>query len=215
MIRGYLGELEWLDSIFRKFMDGSDVLSFYDSSVTYSKYDKIKDNFCVFESKIDNNIGNPTSNEDCWDKILDSFIGNTERVTYVCRQLPFEYALNHYFQQQILENGFIGWKQPDSLVGDDYSPKSDIYISQIIPENVSFAFSNNSVQQSGITSISLFNGITDITINSLATFYRYAINIPTDVYNSLGTTDDIRDSIIRNFVDKINVCGCGYEINVY
>lgn len=214
-IRGYVGELAWVDSIFRKFMNGSDNLDFYNQTITYAIYDKIKDNFSVYESLIDNNFGNPTSNINSWTKILDSFISKSERVTYVCRQLQLEYALNHYFIQQILNSGLIGYKQPNEITGNDYFPKSDIFIQSILPQFYSII---------GFDDLHIQNSIYDNSIGYYAfldlifaneSFYQYSINIPISVYNSLGITNSIRDNIVRKFIDQINVSGCQYIIITY
>lgn len=214
-IRGYLGAITLLDSIFRKFFNGSDDLTFYDSTFTYAKYDRVKDNFAVYESLKDNNLNNLTSDNTSWVKILDYFIGTIERVSYSSRRLVLEYALNHYFQQQLIDNGFVGWKQPTAFSGDMYDPVSDIYVEPLIPTDFSIC---------GFDDLQIQNSIYDDPINYYAfddlifiasSFYQFTINVPTAVYNSLGATNSIRDSVIKKFMDKLLVSGTYYTIVTY
>lgn len=214
-IRGYLGSLSWLNSIFIKFMSGSDDLDFYNSLIAYSKYDKIKDNFAVYESLISNNLGNPTSDTNSWFKVLDSFISKTESVTYTGRQLQFEYALNHYFQQQLISNSLVGFKQPTGFTGNDYSPKSDIFISNVKPSYTTFIMSPNGIGGSYMSPTTSTGFMSISPIYGGGTTYAYVINIPLAVYNSLGISNSIRENVIRNFADKINPSGCQYSIVTY
>src|ERR1022692_878526 len=136
-IRGSLSQISYIDYVFRKYMNGSDDLSFYDNLISYHKNDFVINEYSVFQSLSDNNLGNLTSDTNFWYCVLDSFIGRVEVANYVCRKLPFEFFINHYFKQQILNSGLIGFKNPTSIVGDSYSPNSDIFIENVVPVNYS------------------------------------------------------------------------------
>lgn len=215
-IRGYLGALVWSDSVFRKYMNGSDDLSFYSSIVTYNKYDKIRDNYAVYESLKGSNLGNPTSDEEWWFKVLDSSIGSLERATYNYRKLKLEFQLNHYFQQQLTENSFVGYQNPTSIdPGIGYLPLSDIYIEYLPPAYLSLLAMDTFIEENTMFEVGAgFYMFEDLILGS-ATSYTFQINIPTAVYSSINVDPIIAETIVRKFVDRYIKTGTRYVIQTY
>lgn len=180
------------------------------SAGAYLKGDRVRyKNHSVYEAQADTS-GEPSVSDD-WMKIQEIWIGATERSKYNGGKLLLEYALNKWFDTQ--------FRQPTANVADPlfYTPKSDIYIKNIIPANQVFIFSNS------ITTASKFSN------SGFANFFQnlidfdatcFTINIPTAVYDALlpgeptGTTAN-KDKIVRSFADKYVAAGIIYTITIY
>lgn len=135
---------------------------------------------------------------------LPSFIGTNERMLYTPSKIVLEYALNHYFKQQLTYYGYDGFLQPPLT--------SSIYIQNV--ENIYTTFKVGKTVGDKVATT--FSGafVTETEIFGTATTYQFNINIPLDVYNYLGTSD-IADTIIRNFADNYVISGVRYNIRTY
>jgi len=113
-------------------------------------------------------------------------------------KLNLEFALNTWFDTV--------FRQPPA-VSDIYLVTNAIAVSPVFR-----------VGASELESTSVYSNIsTELVINDY-TFtdeYNLSIMVPVAVYNALGSTNDIRDSIIRNFADKYVNAGITYDIITY
>lgn len=196
---------QYLNFLFRYYMNGSTDTGYWNVLSTYSKGDRVRSINGVYESLVDSNTGNVITDTDYWIKVLDSFIGVNERVRYNGRKLTFEWALNRYFNTT--------FRQPDH---PETPTPSDIYIS-----NVAIAYDTFTMYPTWYLS-SIMDKDTSApdymlspAVYDTATTYQYNINIPLAVYNALGATGAIRESIVRDFADRYNVTGLIYNVVTY
>lgn len=211
--------LKRMNNIFTSFRKGSLDLGYWSSTYTYSIGNVIRTLNGCYESQTNGNLNNNPITDDGtnWLKILNDFIGATERASYTVQKLSLEYALNRKFQQALTDNGFLGFRNPNTInPGIGYLPLSDIYLNSIIPAYPSFICYTVETG-SGVSYTNSSQGwVFTIEIYVFATTYQAQINIPLSVYNALGTTNPIRDSVIYNFVNKIARIGTlNYVIQTY
>lgn len=143
-----------------------------------------------------------TSNEptfsDDWVLVSSNFLGNDFRLKIRGEKLKLEFALNTWF--------VTAFRQPPAL--------SDIYIitNEIISAPV-FRVGINSNESSYIYS----DKSDEFCINGYIFTEQFNLTIwfPIAVYNNLGTTNNNRNSIIKNFADKYINAGITYNINTY
>lgn len=181
-------------------------LSHYSSAVTYGEGDRVVYKFAEYISLQAGNLANnPETATTYWTKINDIFIGVNERVKYNGRKLTFEYALNRYFNTT--------FRQPDHV---ETPTNSDIYISNVPVTSRSFVM-YPSWYLSSIMSprTSAPEYMLDPPVYTASSTYQYDINIPLAVFNALGTTNPIRESIVRNFADRYNETGLIYNVVTY
>ena len=94
------------------------------------------------------------------------------------------------------------------------SKRSDIFITT----NATFAIDPFRVGIVEFESSSVSSDTSsELVINSysFATQFNMDVNVPTAFFNSLGTTNNIRESIIKSFVDKYISAGITYQIITY
>lgn len=181
-------------------------LSHYSSAVTYGEGDRVVYKFAEYISLQGSNTGNdPETVISYWAKINDIFIGVNERVKYNGRKLTFEWALNRYFNTT--------FRQPDHV---GTPTNSDIYISNIARAGRSFVMYPDWYRSSVMyptTSAPRYMLVSPVYTAPSA--YEYNINIPLAVFNALGSSDPIRESIVRNFADRYNEVGLTYYVVTY
>lgn len=204
-------------SIFTSFMSNSVDLGYWDSAVTYGYEDRVRaGNGIVYESLKINNLNNDVTDINWWFPILDYYIGISEQAQNTCQKLMFERSLNRRFQKYLTDNGFVGYKQPETIdPGVGYLPLSDIFLENVYNEYPSFVSFPTELDSSNVSIRTSSGFIYPAPVYSSVTLYQFSINIPLSVYNSIGTTNEIRDSVIRNFANKINRAGIIYTIVTY
>ena len=148
-----------------------------------------------------------------------SFIGATERSKYNSYYLNLTYQLNRYFQWALAANGFIGFRQPPYPAPYDFGASggvfSDIYITNTPPAGLSFAVGAVGQMLGSVGTIAQPVGVATIDILESETTYSFTIHIPLAVYNALGTTNAIRNSIINGSVSIYAPSGITWIIAPY
>lgn len=206
--------------LFKRYMLSANDVSFYDSTATYVAGDLTKTILGVFVSRADSNTGNPVTNETYWYKVLDFFIGATERTKYNGRYLNLTYQLNRYFQGELSANGLVGFRQPPYPAPYDYGlgsgTFSDIYIT-----SDPVVFRSFIMRPRGYLSTFMYprTSAPYYMFNppryTPASSYRFTVHIPLAVFDALGSDDAIRESVVRKFVNKYNVSGTFYTVTTY
>ena len=165
---------------------------------TYAKNELIRYGKSIFQSIENANTTEPTySNK--WRLISDNFLGSDFRLEIRGEKLNLEFALNTWF-------GTV-FRQPNIGLSDIY-----LVTNSVTPINV-FRVGNTEFESSKV-----FSNLSDEFIINLYNFtqqYNLTIKVPVSVFNSLGSTNDIRNSIIRNFADKYINAGLTYQIITY
>lgn len=209
--KGLVYAAKWLYGVFKAYMSG-DYSPKWDSTITYSTGNKVQYNFRVYESLTDGNLNNvPDQSATNWLLRNNDFIGAIERAKYNGRYLELTYALNRYFSTTFRQPPYPS--PYDFGVGGTFS---DIYITNVAPAYASFVSFNIETPSSASynnssTTFASFN----TEIYTAATSYEFAIWIPLAVFNALGASDPIRESVVRGFADKLVVSGTHYIINTY
>lgn len=165
---------------------------------TYARNQLVKYNKSIFQSVENGNTTEPTQS-DKWRLVSENFLGSDFRLSITGSKLNLEYALNTWFGST--------FRQPS--VGN-----SDIYLT-----------TNNILQipvfRVGITEIESTSVSTESSSESVINLYNFTeqynltINIPTALFTSLGTTNEIRNSVVRSFADKYINAGLTYQIQTY
>lgn len=195
-LRAMVKELQFLHTfLFGEYRTGS-VYPAWNSLVSYSVDDKVIYGESVYISLVDSNNATPGTSTN-WKVYHQFFIGVEERLKYNTQKLVLEYALNVRF-------GTV-FRQPPLV--------SDIYIDNNIPEVGVFVVGYSE----DISSVTYFDRSYEFMINSytLGSFYNYSVNVPADIYFSAGTTDEIRQKVFRQFIDRYNPVGLNYNIIPY
>ena len=165
---------------------------------TYAKNDLVKYGKSIFQSIENGNTGQPTlSNK--WRLVSENFLGSDFRLSITGEKLNLEYALNTWF-------GTI-FRQPSVGISDIYLTTNNAVVLPV------FRVGFNEFE-----STSVFSNVSEqLVVNSysFATQYNLTINIPLSFFNSLGTTTEIRTSIVRAFADKYINAGLTYKIQTY
>jgi len=204
-VRALVSPIVWLYELFNGFMYNSVDTGYWSSIITYSKGDRVRDISGVYESLTDSNLNNPITDTTYWYKVLNYFIGADERAVYNGRKINFEWALNRYFNTT--------FRQPN----DPVTPTpSDIFITDVPAAYTSLVMYPTDYR-SGIiyptTSAPYFMYNTPVYTG--ATTYQFDINIPLAIFDALGSTDAIREAVVRNFADKYTAVGTFYNVVTY
>jgi hypothetical protein len=203
-MRAMFSPVKWLYGKFKAFAFGESLDS-YDATIAYAVSDKVKYKFGTWESQQNDNTGNtPNSSPDYWIKRNDSFIGADERVVYDGKKLNFERALNRIFETT--------FRQPDDVVNPTHS---DIYITNAVPDYTSFVMYPDSEQSSVMYPDGSEDYMFDTSVYDTASTYAFIIHTPIAIWNALGDTDAVRESIVRNFADRYAPSGTTYSIAQY
>ncbi len=206
-IRGLYSQIKRKYKIFTEFCNGT-TSTYWNVSTVYSFEQEAIIDYKVYKSLINGNVGNtPSSSPDSWELILDSPIGVYESATYSCKKLVLEFALNKFFIKQLLDNGFIGYRTPDSPLNPT---NSDIYIQDFTPPVLSFVSFDTENGTSYSSDLTSDTGSFDVEILSGASTYFFKVFIPLSVYSSIGD-----ETIIRNFINQYVPPGLLYTIQTY
>jgi hypothetical protein len=165
---------------------------------TYARNQLVKYNKSIFQSVENGNTTEPTQS-DKWRLVSENFLGSDFRLSITGSKLNLEYALNTWFGST--------FRQPS--VGN-----SDIYLTtnNILPIPI-FRVGLTEIESTSVGTLTSSQLIVDSY--SFATQYNITINIPTALYTSLGTTNDIRNSVVRSFADKYINAGLTYTLTIY
>lgn len=169
----------------------------YSSSATYVKGDRVIYRYSVYESIVDNNLGNDPLNTNYWYLVQSNFIGVNERVKYNGNVLMLTYALNKYFGTT--------FRQPNNV--------SDIYLEVHTKPKAVFVSGGDESN----SSVSYLNRSPEFSINgySFSAFQNLTIWVPQAVFDALDTDPNNREPIIRNYADQYIVAGITYEVKTY
>lgn len=132
-----------------------------------------------------------------WLMVSPNFMGNDFRIAIRGEKLNLEYTLNTWFATTFRQLPAI----------------SDIYLTTNSITDSVFRVGINENESSKV-----FNNISSEFVVNGYTFtnqYNLTINVPITVFNALGVSDDIRNSIIRSFADLYISAGITYNIITY
>lgn len=211
-IHALASPLDWAMGIFNQYKNGG-VTAFYNAAIAYNAGERVVYNYRVYESLTGSNTGNtPETSPDYWLQVNASFIGMSERSLYQGKKLILEYALNHYFREELILHGFTGFRQPDSA----FTPTpSDIYVETVTPDYVSI-FGIQSVQNENmITTVPRGYFAFSTLITGTTTVYIFNVYIPALVFGSIDPDPVTAERIVRNFVDKYRIAGVNYNVTTY
>lgn len=200
-----------LQAYFRYFMNGSIDTGYWNSVVTYAKGDLVRDVSGVYESQSDGNLNNPITDTTFWFKVLGSFIGASERVKYNGRYLYLTWALNRWFGTTFLQPIYPA-PYDFGLGGGTFS---DIYITTDVPTFYSLVGFDELAPADSVYDMIVGYACFDDILVGTSSSYKFTIHMPLFIYNALGSTVAIRESVVRHFVDGVNVGGLGYSIVTY
>lgn len=166
-------------------------------SGTYNRKELVRYGKSIFQSNIDTNTSKPTFDGN-WNLVNNNFLGNDFRLSIRGEKLTLEYALNIWFDTV--------FRQPPS--------NSDIFITT----NATYGIDPFRVGASEFESSNVYSDISsELVINSysFSTQFNMDINVPILFFNTLGSTNNIRESIIKSFADKYIPAGITYKITTY
>ena len=164
---------------------------------TYSRKDKVRYGKSIYQSVIDLNNSEPSSDGN-WVLISENFFGNDYRLAIRGEKLILEKALNLWFE--------TSFKQPPLV--------SDIFITTNTSLDLPvFQVGISETESSNVSTLESSQFV--INNYSFGSFFNMSINVPLLVYNSLSLDISARDKIIRAFVDKYIPAGITYNIITY
>lgn len=174
------------------------IISNWNSALTYSKNDLVKYGKSIFQSIEDGNTTRPT-NIDKWRLVSENFLGSDFRLSITGEKLNLEYAINTWFGST--------FRQPSVGISDIYLTTNNIIDLPV------FRVGINEFESTAVRT----DTSDQFVINSytFTTQYNLTINVPIALFNSLGTTNEIRTSIVRAFADKYINAGLTYKIQTY
>jgi hypothetical protein len=143
------------------------------------------------------NTSDEPSYTNAWIMVSPNFMGNDFRLAIRGEKLNLEYALNIWFNTTFRQL---------PLVSDIFLTTNTI-IDSVLRVGIN-EFESSKIYQN-ISSEFVINGYT------FTDQYNLTINVPIAVYNALGTTNDIRTSIIKSFADLYISAGITYKIQTY
>lgn len=162
----------------------------------YNRKDLVKYGNSIFQANEDTTDEPTFSN--AWIVVSSNFLGNDFRLKIRGEKLKLEYALNTWFSTT--------FRQPP-LVSDIYVVTNEILSAPVFRVGVIEIESSN-----------VYSDFSNEFVINNYTFldqYNLTIFVPIAVYNALATTNDARNSIIKNFADKYINAGITYNINTY
>ena len=165
---------------------------------TYAKNNVVRYSKSVYVSVISGNTSEP-SYDNNWLLISDNFLGSDFRLAIRGEKVVLEYALNIWFDTT--------FRQPSSTT------PSDIYLTTNTLSDNPFVVGYTEIESSKVFSDTSSEFVTNSY--SFTDQYNLIINVPNSFFVSLGATDEIRQSIIRNFADKYVSAGITYNIITY
>jgi hypothetical protein len=165
---------------------------------TYAKNELVRYGKSIFQSVEGSNTTEPTYS-DKWRLVSDNFLGSDFRLSIRGEKLNLEYALNIWFGSM--------FRQPSAGVSDIF-----LATNPITPISV-FRVGINEFESSKVFA----DTSSELVINSytFTSQFNLSINVPVALFNTLGATNAIRESIVRNFADKYINAGLTYTCITY
>jgi len=167
-------------------------------SGTYTRDSVVRYAYKTYISLIDGNTDVPTTSN--WLELQDNHLGVDARVLFKANKLVLEYALNKYFdgtwcECKPIEAGYI-------------------YITTNEIETGFFrvGFASDKSSSVGFERSSEPIGYAP---SAIGTQYAFTVNVQEDLWNDLAPTDDERENIMRNFIDRYNIAGLFYNFVTY
>lgn len=153
----------------------------------------------VYECILVNPTGIGALNTTYWIKIQNEFLGIRERSKANAQILLFEYMLNKWFG--------TSFNYPSSV--------NDIYIVNNSTASETMIMGRSGPNSSFMPRSSTFqaNFLTRSYVAQTTSYYT--IYVPLAVFNSLASTNDDRENIIRDFANKFNLSGVTYTVTTY
>lgn len=165
---------------------------------TYTRNELVKYGKSIFQSVENANTTEPTQS-DKWVLVSENFLGSDFRLSITGSKLNLEFAINTWF-------GTI-FRQPSAGVSDIY-----FITNNIIPIPV-FRVGTTSFDSTAVSTVSSEQLV--VNSYSFSTQFNLTINVPSALFLSLGSTNDVRYSIIKSFADKYINAGLTYQIITY
>lgn len=134
-----------------------------------------------------------------FDKLQDNFLGVSERIKYNSQKILFEYAMNKWFS-----------------VPNVSIPNSIFITNNFIQSETIFLMGGSSETSSVMPNSSVYS--TDYMGNVpayIAVSFDFTINVPLDLFDTLGTNATNKENTIRQFADKYNLAGTTYNVITY
>jgi hypothetical protein len=134
-----------------------------------------------------------------FNKLQDNFLGVEERIKYNSQKILFEYAMNTWFS-----------------VPNSYIPNPIFITNNFIQSETIFLMGGSSETSSVMPNNSVYS--VDYMGNVpayIATTFDFTINVPLDLFNTLGTNAANKENTIRQFADKYNLAGTTYNVITY
>lgn len=166
------------------------------TSGSYNRKDLVRYGKSIFQAN-ETTTDEPTFSA-AWNLVSNNFLGNDFRLKIRGEKLNLEFALNTWFSTT--------FRQPP-LISDIYLTTNEIFSAPIFRVGV---LENES-------SIVYADFSNEFVINAYSFLQQYnlIIFVPVAVYNALGLSNDIRDSIIKAFADKYINAGITYNLTTY
>ena len=182
--------------IFRDYKDGSTYAD-YDNLATYSIGARVVyTDRRVYEYKIVPSLpiaGIPPTDTVYWQVVNENFIGAIERAKTSSQIIELEASLNKYFQNPL--------------------PANQIYlVNNLTASNFWLGFDGET--SSKLVNDSIYASDYLANINAV-TIYNFTVMVPSALFTALGSTNAIREGVIRNWVDRFKLAGITYNVVTY
>lgn len=184
------------DSLFKVYKLLSSA-SDWNSTTTYSRRDIVKYAKAVYQSLEDNNTDNPAGSSK-WFLISENFLGLDFRLKINSSKLALEFAINTWFGTTFRQPPLVS----DIFFTTNNAPSINVF-------RVGGSENNSSVVYNDKSSEFVIN---QYNFNNQ---YNANLNVPVAVFNTLGTTNLIRNLAVRDFVDKYIAVGIKYLVTTY
>lgn len=165
---------------------------------TYTKGSVVKYAYNTYISLIDNNTETPPSVN--WFELQSNHLGTDARVLFTANKLKLEYALNTYFDGE--------W------FGCTVANSGDIWISN---NEIETGYFRVGLIEQRSSSVGLDISSEPIGVDGavLGAQYAYTVNVLQSIWDNLASTDEEREFIMRNFIDRYNIAGLFYNFTTY
>lgn len=134
-----------------------------------------------------------------FNKLQDNFLGVEERIKYNSQKILFEYAMNKWFS-----------------VPNVSIPNSIFITNNFIQSQTVFLMGESSETSSLMPNSSSYSGNYMGNVPAyIAVSFDFTINVPLDLFDTLGTNATNKENTIRQFADKYNLAGTTYNVITY
>lgn len=194
-----VGYINHLFRITTRFYFDSATYQNYNGSTTYTKGDIVKFGYQTFILEADSATGKQPWNTDYWAELQPNWIGAWERARVKPHKIGLEYYMNKFFGTD------FNWP----------SATNDIYIETNSTTLIQFVVGDDQLNTSTISSDE--DSSIYFVSDSFSTYSQvnFTIWFPLSVFNSLGSTNTIRENTIRGLINNYIPAGLTYEIDTY